>query len=81
MSNRNLRRFFILLVIGLWALSDVARRPRFATLTLKGVDVVELVVAGMCFGVALASLVVFFRSPRSSLPGTHPEHSGDRNAV
>ena len=69
-SQRNLRRFFVLLVIGLWAFFDIARKPRFAT--FQGSDVVQLVAAGMCFGVALASLVVFFRGPRSSLPETHP---------
>jgi hypothetical protein len=73
MSNRrNLRRFFVLLVIGLLAFFDIARKPRFATLTLHGSDVVQLIAAGMCFGVALASLVVFFRGPRATLPGTHP---------
>ena len=82
MSNRrNLRRFFVLLAIGLWAFFDLARKPRFATLTLHGSDVVQLIVAGMCFGVALASLVVFFRGPRSSLPETHPQYSGDRNTM
>lgn len=47
MSNRrNLRRFFVLLVIGLWAFFDIARKPRFATLTLHGSDVVQLGPAG-----------------------------------
>ncbi len=69
MSNR--RKFapkvFIPLFIafmGLGAFSNAASSPRFAT--FHAVDVVRLIAAGMCFGAALAALVIFFLGPRSS---------------
>jgi hypothetical protein len=38
--------------------------PRLAT--LHGSDVLQLIATGMCFGVALATLVMFLRGRRSS---------------
>jgi hypothetical protein len=38
-------------------------KPSFAT--IRGVDVVQLIATGMCFGVALATLIVFVRRPRA----------------
>ena len=63
MNNR--RRFapkvFVPLFIasmGLVALSNVAGSPRFAT--FRSIDVVRLVASGMCFGAAIAALLIFF---------------------
>jgi hypothetical protein len=65
MSNRRkLFPFFFPLLFGLWALFNIVGKPRFAT--FHGSDVVQLIGAGMCFGVALATLVAFFRGRRSS---------------
>jgi len=49
--------------MGLAALSNVAARPRFET--FHAVDVVGLIAAGMCFGAAIFTLVMFFRGRRS----------------
>lgn len=48
--------------MGLAAFSNAASSPRFAT--FPTIDVVRLVVSGMCVGAALAALVIFF-GPRS----------------
>ena len=70
MSNRRtLVPFWVPLLFGLMALVNVVGNPRIAT--LHGSDVVQLIAVGMCFGVALATLVVFLRGPRSSPPETH----------
>jgi hypothetical protein len=49
--------------MGLAALSNTASSPRFAA--FQTVDVVRLIASGMCFGAALAALVIFFGGPRS----------------
>ena len=65
MSNwRKLVPFWVPLLFGLLSFTSMVGRPRFAT--FHATDVVQLVGTGMCFGVALATLVVFFRGPRSS---------------
>jgi hypothetical protein len=44
------------LVLGLIVFGNVSRNPRFAS--IHTVDVLQLLVAGMCFGLALAVLAV-----------------------
>lgn len=44
--------------MGLVAFSNVAGSPRFAT--FQSIDVVRLIASGMCFGAALAALLIFF---------------------
>jgi hypothetical protein len=59
------RRFvpiWVPLLFGLLSLSSMMSRPRFAT--FHGSDVVQLLGTGMCFGVALASLIFLLRSRR-----------------
>ena len=45
------------------AFSNAASSPRFAT--FHAIDVVRLIASGMCFGAALAALLIFFAGPRS----------------
>jgi hypothetical protein len=49
--------------MGLAAVTNAAGSPGFAA--LRTVDVVRLMASGMCFGAAVASLVIFFG------PGLH----------
>jgi hypothetical protein len=42
---------------------NLASRPRFAT--YRGSDVVQLIGIGMCFGVALATMIVFVQNRRA----------------
>jgi hypothetical protein len=63
-SRRKLVPFLFPLLFGLWAVFDIAAKPRFAT--FHGSDVVQLIAAGMCFGVVLAALVGFFRGRRAA---------------
>jgi hypothetical protein len=58
--RRRLVPFWVPLLMGLLSLSSMISKPSFAT--LRGSDVVQLIGTGMCFGVALATLVVFLRS-------------------
>ena len=44
--------------MGLAAFTNVASSPRFAT--FRAVDVVRLMASGMCFGAAIAALLIFF---------------------
>ena len=66
MGNRRrlIPMFVILVFIGLVNFYSVANKPRFET--FQTIDVVQFIVTGMCFGVALGLLVIFFRGPRSS---------------
>jgi hypothetical protein len=65
MSNRRkLVPFWVPLLFGLMGFFNIVGKPRLAT--LHGSDVLQLIAVGMCFGVALATLVVFFRGPRVS---------------
>ena len=60
MSNRRkLYLFFVLLFFGLSSFLNIASKPRFET--FHAVDVVQLIGIGMCFGAAIATLVIFFR--------------------
>jgi hypothetical protein len=49
--------------MGLAAFTNAASSPRFAT--FHTIDVVRLIASGMCFGAALASLLIFFGGSRS----------------
>jgi hypothetical protein len=51
-------------IFGSIALLGVASRPRFAEIHL--VDVVTLVVAGMCYGIALAGLMGQLKARKDS---------------
>ena len=63
MSNRRaLVPFWVTLAFGLIGLFRMIGKPQFAA--FRPVDVVQLIGVGMCFGVALATLIVFLRSPR-----------------
>ena len=65
MSNRRkLVPFWASMLFGLMSFFSIVGNPRFAT--LHGSDVVHLIATGMCFGVALVTLVIFFRGPGSS---------------
>ncbi|HZL25288.1 MAG TPA: hypothetical protein VFC39_02025 [Acidobacteriaceae bacterium] len=46
------------LAIGLFGFFSVMERPRFAA--YHNVDILQLLASGMCFGVALTSVFVFF---------------------
>ena len=61
-SRRRLVPFWVPLLLGLMSLVNVIGNPRVAT--LHGSDVVQLIGTGMCFGVALATLIVFLRGSR-----------------
>ncbi len=50
-------------LMGLAAFSNMASSPRFAT--FYAVDVVRLIASGMCFGAAMAALLIFFGGRRS----------------
>ena len=50
--------------VGLIGLYNVTSKPRFDM--FHAVDVVQLIATGMCFGAALAMLVMFFRGRRSN---------------
>ncbi len=62
-SRRQLAPLWVPLLFGLLSLFSMVGKPSFAT--IRGVDVVQLIATGMCFGVALATLVVFVRRPRA----------------
>jgi len=53
MPNR--KPFAFSFLVGVIAIINVVRNPRFAT--IHTVDVVQLVAAGMCFGLALMALL------------------------
>ena len=62
--RRRIAAVWVPLLFGLSSLFNMIGKPRFATLHAS--DVVQLIGTGMCFGVALATLVMFFRGARSS---------------
>lgn len=55
---------FVPLVIGAIGMFNVARYPSFVA--IPSVDVVQLVASGMCFGVALVSIITLLRKPRTN---------------
>ena len=61
MRRTSAPRVFVPLFIalmGLAAVSNMANSPRFAM--FYAVDVVRLIASGMCFGAAMAALLIFF---------------------
>lgn len=50
----------VLFIISIITLGDVIREPQFAL--IRTVDVVQLFASGMCFGVALATLITVLRT-------------------
>jgi hypothetical protein len=63
-DRRRLAPFCVPLLAGILALANVLSNPRVAT--LHGSDVVQLIAVGLCFGVALTTLITFVRASRSS---------------
>ena len=61
--RRKLVPFWVFTLCGSMVLFNSLGNPRLAS--LRGPDVLQLVAIGVCFGVALATLVAFFRGPRS----------------
>lgn len=55
---------FAPLFIGLIGLFNLMQRPRFAA--IHTVDVLQLLASGMCFGVALAGVMVAVRKSRAT---------------
>lgn len=51
-------------MIGCIGISNSARNPRFES--FHNVDILQLLASGMCFGVALTTLVVYLRVRRIS---------------
>jgi hypothetical protein len=62
-SRRQLAPVWVPLLFGLLSLFNMVGKPSLAT--IRGVDIVQLIATGMCFGVALATLIVFVRRPRA----------------
>jgi hypothetical protein len=52
------------LLFGFMSLASAVSRPRMAA--VHGSDIVQLIASGMCFGVALTTLIMFIRERRSS---------------
>ncbi len=59
-----LRIFFVLTAFGVMSFSAMLSRSALAN--IRGVDILQLVGVGMCFGGAIVSFVVYFRGRRSS---------------
>ena len=51
----------VLIVIGSAGFFNLSERPRFQA--FHTVDVLQLLATGMCYGVALAGILAFFRKP------------------
>jgi hypothetical protein len=62
--RRRLVPFWVPLLLGLMILASAVSRPRMAE--VHGSDIVQLIASGMCFGVALTTLIMFIRERRSS---------------
>ena len=52
-----------LLIVGTIVMANFVSQNRLAA--IRSVDVVQLIGTGMCFGVALFALIIFFRTPRA----------------
>ena len=61
-TRRKLLPFWLPLLFGLMGVSRILGSPRLAA--IRTVDLVQLIAIGMCFGVALITLVTFLRCPR-----------------
>ena len=51
------------LIIAAFGLFDLHQRPEFGR--MRGVDAFQLVVCGICLGIALTGFIEFLRAPRS----------------
>lgn len=51
-------------IIAAFGLFDLHQRPEFSR--IRSVDVFQLIVCGMCLGIALTGLIEFLRSPKSN---------------
>jgi len=63
-NRRRITPFWVPLLFGIMALTNVLTRPSFQT--VRAVDAVTLVAAGMCFGSALTGLVHFLRNRKAA---------------
>ena len=63
-SRRRLAPVWVPLLLGFMSLASALSRPRMAD--VHGSDIVQLIASGMCFGVALTTLIMFLRDRRSS---------------
>jgi hypothetical protein len=63
-NRRRFIPFWIPLLFGIMALTNVLTRPSFQL--VRAVDAVTLVAAGMCFGAALVAFVQNMRDRRAS---------------
>lgn len=61
-KRSNVAAVLVPLMIGLFGFFTLAQRQRFAA--IHTVDVLQLLASGMCFGIALAALLMIFRKPR-----------------
>jgi hypothetical protein len=52
------------LLIAAFGLFDLKQRPAFAA--FQKLDVFQLIVCGMCLGIALTGFIEFLRAPRST---------------
>jgi hypothetical protein len=55
---------FVPLFIAVIGFVDLRQRPTFVS--FRPVDIFQLVVCGMCLGIALTGFIEFLRRPRSS---------------
>jgi hypothetical protein len=62
-SGRLVTSVFVPLFVGCVVFFNVVRQPGFDA--VRSVDVLRLVASGMCLGVALVSIIAFFRAPRN----------------
>jgi hypothetical protein len=60
-TKRSLFPFWFPLLFGLMGVARMVGNPRLAA--IRAVDIVQLMAVGMCFGVALTTLVPFLRRP------------------
>ena len=61
-DRRKFAPFWVPLLFGILALANILGNPRIAT--LHGSDVVQLIAVGLCFGVALTTLITLVRASR-----------------
>lgn len=54
---------FVPFLLAMGGLFDLRQRPAFAN--FRSVDIFQLIVCGMCLGIALTGLIEFLRGPRS----------------
>jgi hypothetical protein len=62
--RRRLVPFWVPLLLGFMSLASAVSRPRLAA--IHGSDIVQLIATGMCFGVALSTIIMFIRERRST---------------